>query len=104
MCFENMYESAKRNELLCIDGGVVHFHLRKNCQLTIREIIATRSGAGTEMLDRLKQIVGATSILAKCPADLTSNSWYAKKGFVLESVEYAKSGRVINVWRLVLQR
>lgn len=87
---------------MLIAGGFVHYHLRRDGQLTIREIISQRPGAGTEMLKRLKTIAGATSILAKCPVDLESNHWYAKRGFALESIEYAKSGRQINVWRMVL--
>jgi hypothetical protein len=87
-----------------MDGGMCHWHLRRDGQLTIREIITTRKGAGVgaAMLDTLKRTPGATSILAKCPADLRSNAWYAAQGFALESTEAAKSGRVINVWKLAL--
>ena len=58
MCFEQLYESAKRNELTLIDGGMCHWHLRRDGQLTIREIIATRRGAGTEILNSLRQANG----------------------------------------------
>lgn len=102
MCFEQLHESAKRNELLLVDGGMCHWHLRRDGQLTIREIIATRPGAGSEMLERLRQVAGAKFILAKCPVDLASNAWYAKRGFVLSHTEQAKSGRIINVWRMEL--
>lgn len=102
MCFENLYESSRRGELLLIDGGMCHWHLRRDGQLTIREIIATRKGAGSAMLARLRTVPGALSILAKCPADLASNAWYAGNGFSLSTTEQAKSGRLINVWRLVL--
>lgn len=68
MCFENMYESSKRGELLCVDGGVCHWHLRRDGQLTIREIISTRPGAGSEMLTQLRQTAGAKFIIAKCPS------------------------------------
>jgi hypothetical protein len=101
MCFEQLYESAKRNELLIISGGFCHWHLRRDRQLTIREIISTRSGAGLEMLDFLKQ-QPATSIFAICPIDLESNSWYAKNGFVLEDTTATKTGRRVNHWRLQL--
>lgn len=99
MCFENLYESARRNELLLIDGGMCHWHLRRDGQLTIREIIATRPGAGTEMLDFLTGVSGASCIVAKCPADLESNRWYEHKGFYLVRVETSRSGREINVWK-----
>ena len=102
MCFEQMYDSSKRGELLLIDGGLCHWHLRRDGQLTIREIIATRPGAGSAMLDRLRCVARACCIVAKCPADLDSNKWYATKGFLLDHTEQAKSGRGINVWRLTL--
>jgi hypothetical protein len=102
MCFENLYESSKRGELLLIDGGMCHWHLRRDGQLTIREIIATREGAGSEMLVQLRTVPGASCIVAKCPVDLASNAWYVSKGFVLVATEQAKSGRGINVWRLEL--
>lgn len=99
MIFQSLWESAQRGELLLIDGGMCNWHLRRDGQITIHEIIATRPGAGAEMLARLLQ-VPATAIVAKCPADLASNAWYAKKGFVLERAEHTRSGRGINVWRL----
>lgn len=100
MIFETLWESAQRGELLLIDGGFCHWHLRRDGQLTIYEIIATRHGAGSEMLAILKTVPAAKCIVAKCPADLESNAWYAKKGFVLERAEHTRSGRGINVWRL----
>jgi hypothetical protein len=102
MIFNTLYEAAQRGELLLVDGGMCHWHLRRDGQLTIREIISTRPGAGTEMLNRLKRIPGARSIFAKCPADLPSIDWYIKKGFCLASVETSKSGRVIHGYRLGL--
>ena len=102
MCFENLYESAQRGELLLVDGGMCHWHLRRDGQLTIREIIATKRGAGVQMLDTLRGTTGATCIVAKCPADLVSNGWYQAQGFELASTESAKSGRKINVWKLSL--
>lgn len=89
MIFETLYESSKRGELLLIDGGFCHWHLCKRDdpkrkikanQITIREIISTRPGAGSEMLSRLKATPGATSLFARCPADLEANGWYAKHG------------------------
>jgi hypothetical protein len=105
MIFETLHESAKRGELLCINGGFCHWHLRRDGQLTIREIIATERGRGSYMLAELKRIgqqKGAVSIFAKCPADLAANDWYAKKGFVLEGLDTTKNGRVLKLWRLTL--
>jgi hypothetical protein len=99
MIFNTLYESSKRGELLLIDGGMCRWHLRKDGQLTIYEIISTRRGAGKEMLSALKKI-GSTSIFAKCPADMESNKWYSRNGFVMIGAETSKSGRIINLWKL----
>jgi hypothetical protein len=100
--FETLHESAQRGELLLIDGGMCHWHLRRDGQLTIREVISTRPGAGSEMLGRLKRTPGALSLFAKCPTDLAANDWYVRRGFVLEAAETTKSGRRLNHWRLAL--
>lgn len=102
MIFDALYESAQRGELLLIEGGFCHWHLRRDGQLTIREIISTRPGAGQKMLTALRYTPGATSIYAKCPAELAANAWYAKRGFALEGCETTKSGKPINLWRLML--
>ena len=52
------------------------------------------------MLDTLKTTPGATSIFAKCPAELPANAWYARQGFTLEDTETTKTGRLLNLWRL----
>lgn len=103
MIFETLYESAQRNELILIDGGICHFHLRRDKQLTIREIISTQPGAGSEMLEKLKSVSGTESIFAKCPADLPANDWYEIRGFVCEGEETTHTGRKLKLWRLVLR-
>lgn len=102
MIFDALHESAQRGELLLIDGGFCHWHLRRDSVLTIREIISTQRGAGSRMLDILKHTPGATAIQAKCPAHLPSNEFYRKKGFALVATETTRSGKPINVWRLEL--
>lgn len=102
MIFETLYESAQRGELLLVDGGMCHWHLRRDGQLTIREIISTRRGAGSVMLAQLRQVQGATSLFAKCPADLASNDWYARRGFHCEGEEVTPSGRKLKLWRFPL--
>lgn len=111
MIFETLYESSKRGELLLIDGGFCHWHLCKQDdpkrkikagQITIREIISTRPGAGSEMLAKLKTVSGALSLFAKCPVDLASNEWYKSHGFQLEDTEVTKTDRKLNLWRLYL--
>jgi hypothetical protein len=102
MIFETLWESAQRGELLLIDGGFCHWHLRRDGQLTIREIISLRKGAGGEMLAKLKSVEGAVSILARCPSDLHANGWYENQGFERIDIEQSKKGRKIFVWRLLL--
>jgi hypothetical protein len=68
--------------------------------LTVHEIISLKRGVGTAMLDRLSAVAGARFILAKCPADLPSNTWYARRGFVQTATETTRSGRQLNVWML----
>ena len=102
MIFSMLYESARRGELLLIEGGFCHFHLRRDGQVTIREIISTRPGAGQEMLKQLKQIPGAKSLFARCPADLEANSLYARRGFVYEGEETTTRGTRLKLWRFPL--
>lgn len=102
MIFKSLHESAEKNELLLVDGGFCHWHLRRDGQLTIREIISTRPGAGSLMLERLRHIVGATSLFAKCPAELPANGWYAKKGFQKEAESTTRNGKTNIHWRLDL--
>lgn len=102
MCFEKLNEANNRNELLLIDGGMCHYRHRRDNQITIHEIISQRPGAGSQILAQLKATPDATSIFAKCPADLPANEWYQRRGFVLEETETLTSGREINHWRLQL--
>lgn len=102
MIFEALHEAATRGELLLIDGGFCHWHLRRDGVLTIREIISTRPGAGRNMLATLRQTPGAIAIVAKCPVDLPANEWYQKRSFMLHSTEITRTGRAVNIWRLAL--
>lgn len=104
MIFETLYESSKKGELLLVEGGFCHWHLRRDGQLTIREIISTRPGAGSKMLAVLLANQKAVCLVAKCPVDLESNAWYERKGFHKERVEKSATGREINVWKLELER
>lgn len=102
MIFESLYESSQRGELILIDGGYCRWHRRRDHTITIYEIISQRPGAGQAMLAQLvaqKPI----AITAKCPTDLASNEWYARRGFALERVEPTRSGRQLNVWVLRCQ-
>lgn len=103
MIFDALYESSKRGELLLVEGGFCHWHLRRDGQLTIREIISTHPGAGSRMLDILKNTPGAICIVAKCPCHLESNGWYKRRGFTfMEQQPTRNSKHAVNVWRLDL--
>lgn len=99
MIFETLHESAQRGELMLINNGFCHWHLRRDGQLTIREIISLKPGAGSEMLTRLRAVPGMRCIVAKCPVDLAANDWYARRGFVLQTCEPTKTGRLVNTWK-----
>lgn len=100
MVFESLYDSARKGELILVEGGLCRFHLRRDGQLTVREIISTSPGAGSRMLRMLLAVPGADVILAKCPEDLPACRWYEKKGFTLSRTEKTKSGRVLNVYTI----
>lgn len=109
MIFETLNESNERGELLLVDGGMCHWHLRRDGQITIREIIVEYGrecqGIGRKMLD---EIIWRTRdddtrcIFAKCPAELAANGWYDYMGFELIGVETTKTGKALNLWRLPL--
>jgi GNAT superfamily N-acetyltransferase len=109
MIFETLNESNERGELLLVEHGMCHYHVRRDGQLTIREIIVQRDhqgqGVGRLLLNLLKKkarAAGATSLFAKCPAELPANGWYAAMGFALDGTETTRSGRTLNLWRLQL--
>ena len=106
MIFEILNNAAENGKLILVDGGLCHWHLRKDGQITIREIIVLPEkrgqGIGTTMLKQLKQVAGATSIFAKCPVDLEANRWYQKMGFQNEGTETTRTGRKLRKWRLLL--
>lgn len=108
MIFETLWESAQRGELILVDGGLCHWHLRRDGQLTIREIIVLPErqgeGIGRSILQQLKTVRarGATSIFAKVPTDLEANGWYEAMGFERVGTETTSSGRELNHWRLYL--
>jgi len=106
MIFETLNESAERGELILVDGGMCHWHLRRDGQLTIREILVLPDrrgqGIGAAILARLRAVPGALSLFAKCPAELPANGWYRTMGFDCEGTETTKTGRRLNLWRLGL--
>lgn len=102
MIFETLYESWANCELLLIEGGMCRWHLRRDGQLTIHEILSYKPGAGRNMIETISKTPGAKSLFAKCPADMISNGFYAHMGFICEGQEVTPSGRKLNLWRLPL--
>lgn len=106
MIFETLNEAARQGELILVDGGMCHWHLRRDGQITIREIIVLpphqRQGIGMAMLEKLKAVEAVSSIFAKCPYDLPANEWYHKCGFIDEGTETTRTGRWLRLWRLQL--
>lgn len=106
MLFESLSRSAEQGELILVEGGYCRYHLRQDGQVTIYEIlvlpVCRRQGIGQAMLQRLTALPGATSVFARCPADLAANGWYAAMGFELEGTEHTRSGRLLNRWHLAI--
>jgi hypothetical protein len=105
MIFEALYGAHRKGELILLNGGFCRWHLRRDGQITIHEIISSAPGAGTRMLEILRNIGEsreAHSIVAKCPDDLAANGWYAARGFEHAGIHETQSGRTLNIWRLQL--
>lgn len=106
MIFNALNEAAQRGELILVDGGMCHFHLRRDGVLTIREILVLPErqggGIGRAMLERLRAVPGARVIRAKCPANLEANFWYRAQGFSLAYTDQARSGMRLYVWELAI--
>lgn len=106
MIFNALHEAAQRGELLLVDGGMCHYHLRRDGVLTIREILVLPDrqgqGIGRAMLDQLRAVPGARVIRAKCPAELAANGWYRAMGFTAAYVDQTRAGGRLFVWELAL--
>lgn len=97
--FTELVGSAKKNQLILVDGGICRFNLCRNGQLTIYEIVSTKKGAGSLMLRRLEATLGATSLFARCPVKLPANEWYTRRGFHVERMEIDRKGNKLLCWR-----
>lgn len=100
MILTSLMESAEKNELILVEGGICRFYKCKDKSFTIREILSIKRGAGTEMLNRMIAM-NPPYISALVPQDWEANKWYEKKGFVLER-EVEKKDRKLNRWVLFL--
>jgi GNAT superfamily N-acetyltransferase len=98
--FSALYESSCKGELLLSEGGMCHFHLRKDGFVTIKTIIVSpehqNQGIGKRLVWRA--IGNAVGAFVSCPADLPSNDFWEHIGFKLSKTTKSKSGREINLW------
>lgn len=103
-------ESNLKGCLEVIKGvGFAHFHHRKDGQTTIYSLAVlpsfVRAGWGRLLFYRVLCNAiehKSTTILAKCPEDLSSNIFYQAMGFNLINVESGKK-RKLNVWQYSIQ-
>jgi GNAT superfamily N-acetyltransferase len=97
--FVALCEAADRGELLLVDSGMCRFHQRRDGVVVVREIIVLpqhrRQGIGTALVERVRGRHPGARILAKCPAEYASNSFWAALGFV-KSEASPVSG--VNEW------
>jgi GNAT superfamily N-acetyltransferase len=100
--FNTLWDAARHNELILIDGALCHWHLRRDGQLTIYELIVLpqlqRQGRGRSILRSLSQVPGARVLVARCPADLPANTWYQHQGFHHVNLTQSNTGREIITW------
>jgi GNAT superfamily N-acetyltransferase len=103
MIFEALAEAADAGELLLAEGGLCHFHRRKDGAVTIREIIILpnyrRRGLGRHLVDKVKREAHAGVVVAKCPADLPANAFWDAVGFRRAGEGRTRTGRGFTTWR-----
>lgn len=82
-------EAADRGELILIDGGMIHFHRRRDGIITIRELLvlpsSRRHGIGKWLVERIQRDAPAAALWARCPADWPANEFWRAIGFTLIS-------------------
>ncbi len=100
MIFAALSEAMQKGELILRQGGLCHWHRRKDGVVVIREILVLpsmrRAGLGRSMLDEARtSSPGYTAVVAKCPAAYESgNAFWAGMGFTKTG---EKDG--VNVWQ-----
>jgi len=100
MIFAALREAADRNELILVENGLCRFHLRRGGDLVIREVIvlpsARRQGIGSKIVHWVCKTHRGI-VIAKCPKEYESNSFWAALGFCL-----VRETKGINEWQLDL--
>ena len=99
MIFAALVEAATKGELILCEGGMCRWHLRRDKIVVIREIIVLpeqrRQGIGRALVNAIQARNPGAVLLAKCPREYSSNSFWPRLGFVLTA-----QGERVNEWRL----
>ena len=82
-------EASDRGELILVDGGMVHFHKRRDVVVTIRELLVLPrrrgQGIGKCLVERVQRDFPGAMLRARCPAEWPANGFWEHMGFVLVS-------------------
>lgn len=96
-----LLDSAKKNKLIIVEGGICRFS-RKKDYIKITDILSIKPGAGFILLERIKEM-NPSKIIASCPDGWESNGWYIRHGFTLKSQTLSRTGKPLNNYELVVE-
>lgn len=99
MIFVALEESARKGELLLVDGGMCRYHRRRDGVVVIREILVLpsrrRCGIGRNLVAEVIQVAHGRVVRCKCPEKYAAaNQFWRAMGFTL--IEQ-KDG--VNLWQ-----
>lgn len=105
MIFVILNESARKGELLLVDGGMLRFTIKQNGDITLNEIIVLpshrRKGIGQSLIQRVIDDYPCSELSGHVPiAYIEANAMYVKLEFTLLRKEKARTGTVMNTWVL----
>lgn len=96
--------SIKKQEVLCLSHGFLHFHHRRDHISTLYHLCVARDrkqqGIGHQLIKAWEDESwkkGITTLRLKCPIDLEANGFYARVGFQRVEIEPGKR-RSLVVW------
>lgn len=94
MIFTALEEAAGRGELFLVQDGLLRYHLRRDGQVTIREVLVLpfrrRTGVGRRLIAEVRRKHPSAPIVARCPAGSEANLFWAAIGFRCEPGEGLK--------------
>lgn len=80
-----LVDAADRGELILVNGGMCHYHSRKDGVVVIRELLVVperRShGIGKSLVTEVRRRHPSNLIRAKCPTDWSANKFWDHIGF-----------------------